>query len=55
MTEKDKEIQELRREVASLRLELAKAKDIQAILFKLIPDEKLGELLLKAYFEGQAK
>lgn len=53
MTEKDKEINELRREVARLNAELQKAKEIQAILFNLVPDEKLGELLMLAYLVGQ--
>ena len=44
MTEKDKEINELRREVARLERELAKSKAIQYKLFKMVPAEKLLEL-----------
>lgn len=50
MTEKDKEINELRRENAKLRAELARAKEIQMRLFKLVPADALI-LLAKEYPE----
>jgi hypothetical protein len=50
MTEKDKEIQELRRENSKLRAELARTKEIQMRLFKLVPAEALI-LLAKEYPE----
>lgn len=51
MTEKDKEIQELRREVERLKAELARAKAMQYRLFKLVPADALV-LLAKEYPEG---
>ena len=50
MDERDKEIQELRRENAKLRAELARTKEIQMRLFKLVPAEALI-LLAKEYPE----
>ena len=44
MTEKDKEIQELRRENSQLRAELARAKALQRRLFNLVPPERLIEI-----------
>ena len=51
MTEQDKEIQELRREVERLKTELARAKAMQYRLFKLVPADALI-LLAKEYPEG---
>ena len=51
MTEKDKEIQELRREVERLKAELARAKALQYRLFRLVPAGALA-LLAKEYPEG---
>lgn len=50
MTEKDKEINELRREVARLERELARAKEIQMRLFRLVPADALA-LLAREYPE----
>lgn len=50
MTEKDKEINDLRRENDKLRAELARAKEIQMRLFKLVPADALI-LLAKEYPE----
>lgn len=50
MDERDKEIQELRRENAKLRAELARTKEIQMRLFKLVPADALI-LLAKEYPE----
>ena len=50
MTEKDKEINELRRENERLKRELAKAKAIQLRLSKLVPEPYLV-LLAKEYPE----
>lgn len=50
MTEKDKEIQELRREVERLKAELARAKEIQMRLFRLVPADALA-LLAREYPE----
>ena len=50
MTEKDKEIQELRRENSKLHAELNRTKEIQMRLFKLVPAEALI-LLAKEYPE----
>lgn len=51
MTEQDKEIQELRREVERLKAELARSKAMQYRLFKLVPADALA-LLAKEYPEG---
>lgn len=50
MTEKDKEINDLRRENDKLRADLARTKEIQMRLFKLVPAEALI-LLAKEYPE----
>ena len=50
MTEKDKEINELRRENAKLRADLTRTKAIQLRLFKLVPAQYLA-LLAKEYPE----
>ena len=50
MTEQDKEIQELRREVERLKAELARAKALQYRLFRLVPADALA-LLAKEYPE----
>ena len=50
MTEKDKEIQDLRRENDKLRAELARTKEIQMRLFRLVPADALI-LLAKEYPE----
>ena len=47
MTEKDKEIQDLRRENERLRSELRDARAAQKLLFDLVPPEKLVEVLGK--------
>lgn len=48
--EQDKEIQELRREVERLKAELARAKEIQMRLFRLVPADALA-LLAREYPE----
>lgn len=45
MTEKDKEINELRRENQQLRSELAAAKDMQRRLFRFVPADRILELM----------
>lgn len=50
MTEKDKEINDLRRENDKLRAELARTKEIQMRLFRLVPADALV-LLAKEYPE----
>jgi len=45
MTEKDKEINDLRREVDRLKAELAEARRIQNWLFSRVPPEKLDGYL----------
>ena len=45
MTEKDKEIQELRRKVDFLQAELLKARLMQRELFRLVPADRIIELL----------
>jgi len=45
MTEKDKEINELRREVLRLQAELNRAKQIQRLLFEATPIERLIEII----------
>lgn len=45
MTEKDKEINELRRENERLRVELAAVKDMQRRLFRLVPADRIIELM----------
>lgn len=48
MDERDKEIQELRRENDRLRDELTKAKRLQFELFKKVPADKIIELMREA-------
>ena len=48
MDERDKEIQELRRENKRLRDELTKAKLLQFELFKKVPADKIIELMREA-------
>lgn len=50
MTEKDKEINELRMEVDRLKAELARAKELQRRVFRFIPSDVLA-LLAKEYPE----
>ena len=45
MDERDKEIQELRRENAKLKNDLTRAKLLQFELFKMVPSERLITLL----------
>ena len=45
MTERDKEINELRRENQQLRSELAAVKAMQRRLFKLVPADRIIELM----------
>lgn len=53
--ERDKEIQEMRREIARLNAELKRAKAMQNLLFGLVPEEKLVDTLLAAYLKGENK
>lgn len=55
MDERDKEINEMRREIKRLNDELTKAKQMQNILFGLIPEEKLAAALFAAYYKGTTK
>lgn len=49
--ERDKLIQEQRAEIAKLRDELKRARETQAFLFNLVPEDKLIGALLAAYIE----
>lgn len=53
--ERDKEIQEMRREIARLNAELKRAKAMQNLLFGLVPEEKLVDILLATYLKGADK
>lgn len=55
MDERDKEIQEMRREIARLNAELKRSKEYQNLLFGLVPEEKLVDALLAAYLKGANK
>ena len=44
MTEKDKELKHLREENARLQEELARAKDMQHQLFRLVPADRIIDL-----------
>lgn len=45
------ELQELRAENERLRADLKRAREMQAFLFNLVPEEKLVGALLAAYIE----
>ena len=45
MDERDKELQELRRELAATRRELERSKAMQMRLFRLVPADRILELL----------
>lgn len=53
--ERDKLINDLRREIDRLTAELKHAKEMQRVLFNLVPEEKLISALIAANIKGDNK